>query len=181
MTSADVFEPNETSWTIRRVEPKDWKHLKEVRLRALQDSPQSFGSSYEKESLFNDATWQSRASSAGQLIGATWFGMRADQSASSPAVGLVKLWETDVPTDGVDLVSMWVDPVFRGTGLANALVVTAIAEARQHQKTFVTLWVTQQNEPAIRLYSSIGFLPTGEVDSLPSNPCIGELRMKLIF
>jgi hypothetical protein len=41
------------------------------------------------------------------------------------------------------------------------------------------LWVTRGNEPAQRLYQSIGFRVTGEHQPLPSDPCKDEVRMVL--
>jgi ribosomal protein S18 acetylase RimI-like enzyme len=41
----------------------------------------------------------------------------------------------------------------------------------------VHLWVTRGNEPALRLYESMGFRPTGESQPLPSDPARVELAM----
>ena len=43
----------------------------------------------------------------------------------------------------------------------------------------LTLWVTEGNDPAKRLYESLGFQPTGERADLPHAAATGEERMQL--
>lgn len=45
---------------IFKLDPKDWEKYKKIRLEALQENPEAFGSSYEKEIAFPDETWQER-------------------------------------------------------------------------------------------------------------------------
>ena len=39
----------------------DWAALRDVRLHALRDAPTAFGSSYEAESVLDDAGWRDKA------------------------------------------------------------------------------------------------------------------------
>ena len=43
----------------------------------------------------------------------------------------------------------------------------------------VRLWVVESNTPAVRLYESAGFVPTGETQPLPSRPELTDVRMRL--
>jgi RimJ/RimL family protein N-acetyltransferase len=43
----------------------------------------------------------------------------------------------------------------------------------------VELWVTEQNEPARRLYDRCGFVPSGKRQPLPSDPSIEEIQMHM--
>jgi ribosomal protein S18 acetylase RimI-like enzyme len=77
----------------------------------------------------------------------------------------------------VELVSMWVNPAYRGRRLGQRLVEQIIDWARQRGARRVTLWVTENNAGAISLYRRCGFRSTGETQELPSNPTLRELRM----
>jgi hypothetical protein len=47
---------------IQALRPDDWRTVREIRLRGLEDAPLAFTSSYERESAFDEATWRDRAS-----------------------------------------------------------------------------------------------------------------------
>jgi hypothetical protein len=49
-----------SEFVIRELSIVDWKTYKTVRLNSLKDSPDSFGSTYDREMSFSDADWQSR-------------------------------------------------------------------------------------------------------------------------
>lgn len=48
------------SFNIRALNKDDWSTYRELRLLSLQDSPDSFGSSYEKDLSFSRNEWVSR-------------------------------------------------------------------------------------------------------------------------
>lgn len=62
---------------------------------------------------------------------------------------------------------MWVDPDWRGQGVASRLVDAVIEWARQRGKPRILLDVGDGNAAAIALYQSKGFEPTGKVGFLP--------------
>ena len=45
---------------IRVLTPQDWQLYKSVRLTSLEESPDSFGSTYEQEVTLSDTEWQTR-------------------------------------------------------------------------------------------------------------------------
>ena len=77
------------------------------------------------------------------------------------------------------LVGMWVDPQHRRRGVARALVEHAVRWAEERRASEVILWVADHNIPARRLYARAGFRPTGERQSLPSNPALTESLFRL--
>lgn len=165
-----------TDVVVRRVTPADGALLREVRLRALQDTPEAFGSTYDNEVRRPESFWHDRArnASAGNDL---YSGLAL---ADGEAVGLIGGFRND--EDGhhadIDLVSMWVAPSHRGTGLAAALVEAVLVWARDDAEARVVgLWVTRGNDRAQRFYERLGFVETGDVQPLPSDPCKDEVRM----
>jgi ribosomal protein S18 acetylase RimI-like enzyme len=77
------------------------------------------------------------------------------------------------PGDGAVLKS-----VRLAAGIAAKLVEAVVGWAGEHNATSVELSVTRGNEAAVRLYEAAGFRATGEHQSLPSDRCKDELRMR---
>ncbi len=160
--------------TVRRVRADEGGVLRMIRLAALLDAPSAFGSSHAAEVDRPDDHWASRATlGADGTTSATFFAI-VDRSA----VGIVGGWRPDPLGSSVELVSMWVSPARRRTGIAAALVEAVVSWASATGATTVELWVTRGNVAAIGLYEAAGFRPTGEHQPLPSDPCQDELRMR---
>jgi predicted GNAT family acetyltransferase len=59
------------------------------------------------------------------------------------------------------LQSVWVNPRYRGQGLAAAAVAAVCATALNELAPVVSLYVNEHNEPARRAYDRVGFTETG--------------------
>ena len=77
------------------------------------------------------------------------------------------------------VVGMWVDPAARGVGSARRLLAATVQWAADQGSPEVVLWVVRDNERAIGLYRNAGFVSSGKVESVPSNPCAEELEMRM--
>jgi GNAT superfamily N-acetyltransferase len=160
---------------VRRITPADAAALRVVRLAALADSPSAFGSTYEREVAFSDSEWEDRATAGSTSAErAAWFAMDDER-----VVGLVGGYREPDGSSDPDLVSMWIDPEYRGRGVSRQLVATVIAWARDTGARSLSLWVTRGNDPAYHLYAAMGFAETGDYQPLPSDPCQDEIRMTL--
>lgn len=158
---------------VRRVEPGDGALLRGIRLAALQDSPSAFASTYDQEVARTDEEWTARAHvGAGGSERAIFFA-----ESDGETVGLVGGLRDHPGAGRVDLVSMWVAPTARRHGVAAALVTAVLEWAVATAATDVALWVTELNAPAQALYESMGFVPTGAKQPLPSDPSIGEFEL----
>jgi ribosomal protein S18 acetylase RimI-like enzyme len=62
----------------------------------------------------------------------------------------------------VQLVSLWVDPLARGRGLAQSLIRAVAGWARALGAERVVLFVQEANAPGRALYLRAGFRPTGD-------------------
>jgi GNAT superfamily N-acetyltransferase len=158
---------------IRSTTEEDWEAVRDVRLRALGESPSSFGSSLAREREHSEAEWRLWSGR-----GRTGAGVLFVADAGDGFVGLAGGYPEEDPA-AVHLVSMWVDPAHRGRGLGRSLVQAVIDWARGRGARVVNLWATDGNEPAIALYRSCGFRPTGDAQPLPSNPTLTEGKYRL--
>ncbi|MDA0352255.1 MAG: GNAT family N-acetyltransferase [Chloroflexi bacterium] len=161
---------------IRRIRPDDAEAWRSVRLRALQEAPTAFGSTYEETGRRVPEEWTTRA--AASAAGAESAIFLADDGRDP--IGLVGGYR---PTEaGADprtreLISMWVAPQWRGTRLAARLVTSVLDWSAVHDAERVDLWVTETNERAISLYRRQAFAPTGARQPHPSNPALAEIEM----
>lgn len=153
---------------IRVAEPDDWRKVRDVRLRALADAPEAFESTFELENGFGQAEWEQRTGSA------TWFLAEAGGQVVGVAVALVQ--DHYGPTVR-HLVSMWVEPGWRGTGTADLLVQALCDRSKGEGARTVTLWVIDDNKAAEKLYERAGFRRSGEAKPLSRDPAREEFRM----
>ena len=163
---------------IRVAQPADWRVAKDIRLHALADSPSAFGSTLAREAAFDDAEWQERVAPGNWFL--AWSGPAESSTASSgtEAVGMAAIITQDCLPDERHLVGMWVAPERRGSAVATQLVEAVCLAAAADGATGVVLWVADDNTRAERFYRRLGFFATGERQPLPSNPAVGEQRMR---
>jgi ribosomal protein S18 acetylase RimI-like enzyme len=145
---------------LRAVMPEDWRLWREVRLAALTDAPDAFGSTLAYWSGDGDTErrWRKRLRDVPLNLVALVDGLPIGQ-VSGTAVG----------EDGrVELISMWVSPRQRGTGIANALVEAVAEWARGVGACEIRLSVRRGNDRAIRRYLRSGFVNVDEPGDEPA-------------
>lgn len=152
---------------VRRLGPDDWQLRRDLRLRALQESPHAFWSTYQDDAGRDDGRWQSALDPDSDR--AAWVVELDDE-----AVGMVSTFIDRNGASGsapdpetAHLVGLWVDPVVRGRRLASLLVEAVVAWARERELRRVSLWVVDTNDGAGRLYARHGFRPTGRTGAFP--------------
>jgi GNAT superfamily N-acetyltransferase len=155
---------------IRQVGADDWQLLRDVRLRALQDAPYAFLTTYADASGRPDSFWREWAARTDG--GATFVAERDGRFD-----GIVGCFETDEP-GAVVLVAMWVAPELRGSGAAAGLVERVVEWARGRGAARVVLTVEAGNHSADRLYRRCGFVEAGDV-RLPYEPNPGSRNLEL--
>jgi ribosomal protein S18 acetylase RimI-like enzyme len=152
---------------VRQARAADWEALRELRLRALADTPDAFASTLQKEAAFPEQVWRQRAEGgAGSVNFIAW--------EAGAGIGMAAIFAVAGAPGRMHLVGMWVDPQHRRRGVAQALVEQAVHWAEKRRATEVILWVADHNIAARRLYERVGFRPTDERQPLPSNPALGE-------
>ena len=152
-----------------------WRSYRDVRLAALLDAPDAFGSTWSAEQARPAAQWRDR------LVAAHSSGRDLPLLAvvEQRAVGLLwaKLDAADAQT--VHLFQMWVAPAMRGQGIGKSLLERAISWARSVHARSVHLGVTCAETPALHLYESVGFRAFGAPAPLRDGSPLQAQQMRL--
>lgn len=157
------------------IEPITLRNLavfKEVRLRALQDAPNAFGSTYVRESQFTDDEWKRRAA---RWSGESGIGFLARENGAACGIAGAFLHPDDLTR--AQLVSMWTAPSHRQRGVGRMLIDEVFAWARLRGAAHLDLYVVSSNEPAQHFYQRLGFARTGRTQPYPHDPALIEYEM----
>ena len=157
---------------IEPITPLNAIVFKAVRLRALQDAPHAFGSTYAKESLFSDSEWLARIERMNGERGVGFLAMDGE----SPCGIIGSFLDENDPTRAW-IVSMWTAPTHRQQGIGRLLVKEVEGWACLHNAQRLQLMVTNNNESAICFYGRLGFVRTGRTEPYPNDPAIIEYEM----
>jgi ribosomal protein S18 acetylase RimI-like enzyme len=141
---------------IRRLNGGDAENYRALRHEALIKNPEAFGSSYEDEKYYeasdysqrldNKSTYTFGAFEEGQLVGVVTLVQE----------GKVKMKHR------ANIFAMYVTSSYRGKGVGRELVKTAIQQAGVLSSVEqIYLTVNASNEPAKKLYYSLGFRTYG--------------------
>jgi ribosomal protein S18 acetylase RimI-like enzyme len=136
----------------RRAVPGDESILRALRIQALTDAPEAFGSTLERELARTTDDWQRWLSP-----GATFILDVAGQPR-----GLVAARRDEHSPGIVHLMAMWVHPDARASGGGDALVTEVVAWARAQGADVIQLLVIDSNRRAQRFYERNGFRSTGK-------------------
>jgi len=160
---------------IRELEGHEWALFRELRLRALAESPDSFARRFSDEQAQPDAHWIRLTESVTIPGGQVMLVAEEDGRPVGLAFGI---FDKERPKIG-HIGGMWVDPLTRGQGAGRALLDSAIAWGRSRALDRLELWVTEGNVAATRMYERAGFTDTGRRDTLASNAALTIIQMAL--
>ncbi|MGW4090113.1 N-acetyltransferase family protein [Nocardia sp. NPDC004750] len=135
---------------IRLLVPDDWAVFRRVRLAALTDAPQFFGTTLAEAQARTESDWRRALSDRAQFVA----------ESAGTEVGTVA-GMLDPERGGVHLISMWVAPRARGTGVSDRLVGAVLDWAVAGGHDVVRLEFAEHNAFAERLYLRNGFVRTG--------------------
>lgn len=143
---------------IRRLTGEDAAGYQALRLRALQENPESFGRSYNDEKDIPIADIATRIDqgypyrvSLGAMAEDTLCGMLG-----------ISFEQSEKRRHRASLGGMYVGTEYRGQGVGRQLLATALTHIREREVVeIVILAVTVGNIPARNLYRSVGFVTWG--------------------
>ena len=160
---------------IRVLTPDDWALYKDLRLGALAESPEAFGSTLAREQDRSDDDWAARlAGAAGSAADLPLVAVVGGQPAGL-AWGRIEAAEPEA----AHLYQMWVAPAQRGRGVGQMLLRAVIDWATAQHAAYLHLGVTLRDSPAMRLYTRAGFEPSGPPEPLRPGADLLALPMRL--
>ncbi|KAJ5740641.1 hypothetical protein N7493_000513 [Penicillium malachiteum] len=166
---------------------------RDLRLQALQVSPESFASTYETESAFTENDWINRLTDPGYevfICAATchrssssepntieWVGQvtlrgpASSQDFTLPAASCQPPQKPDSEEERWQMLSLFTLPEHRGNGLGANLCQEALDYLRKYRVSppsiHVRLMARPENQVAVKLYQRLGFIAAG-------NCCLSE-------
>lgn len=158
---------------LEQIGPTNAPVFKNIRLRALPDSPTAFSSTYAEEFKLTDADWLKRTSQWSSANSVAYLAMDVG-SAVGIAAGVR---DSNDPTR-TNLMSMWVAPAHRRLGIGRMLVDAVAAWARAQNMLHLCLMVTSNNDHAMQFYQSLGFALTGRSETYRNDPALLEYEMR---
>lgn len=162
---------------VKRIQSYQGELLKELRLRALKDSPNAFLGNYDTASNQPIEHWQECAKKhATSPLAVNFFGFLDSEPA-----GMVGAYVANDEPNVVNLCALWVAPEARQQGVGKALVDQAIHWARQVDARKIRLWVNRENVGATQFYHRCGFQETGITAVFPAKPDAVEKEMVYSF
>lgn len=138
--------------------PADAPAYRELMLEAYEQAPDAFTTTAAERRSEPESWWTKRIGSAEGL--GTCFGAWQE----GRLVGTVAIEYSAKPKTrhGALILGMYVQAAQRGRGVGLALMQAAIAAAGARTEVLaLNLMLTEGNEPALRLYRSVGFVSWG--------------------
>jgi RimJ/RimL family protein N-acetyltransferase len=165
---------------VVRLVASDALQYRELMLEAYEQSADAFTSTAEERAREPLSWWEKRIASPDGLSES--FGAFEQKEL----VGTVALEYSAKPKTrhSAHVIGMYLRPAHRRSGAAASLIQAAIAAASENTHIrLLHLTVTEGNEPAIRLYRSVGFAAWGTEPSAILTPSgfKGKVHMSLLL
>jgi GNAT superfamily N-acetyltransferase len=156
--------------SIERLTSGNEERLRAIRLRALADAPDAFGTTYDEALARSAEDWRLQLALFANFIAV----------AAGHDVGIIRGAPDDERPDTAYLLSMWVAPEMRRQKIASVLIDSVVQWAKSHGYRRVILDVAEVNAAALALYFNKGFVTNGNSGTLPPpRQHIREFQMEL--
>ncbi len=149
--------------------PDEWSRLREIRLASLLESPEAFGSSYEREIAFTEREWR-------ELFNLNSYLVASIDGKDIAMMFLERLRGDFGATCWVG--GCWSNPQYRGIGALRSMFdyVDSVKDQRGWQIQGLGVFIV--NESAIAAYKKLGFKAMGEVQESTRRP--GNFYQRMI-
>lgn len=135
---------------VRVLDESGWSLYREARLRALEESPDSFTATLPDEADRDEQFWRDRMTRASRLL-----------AGRETTIGIASLGPYTADPTAAELFGLYVVPDARNSGVASRLVDAAIALAAERGYRRLYYWVGTDNARAIAFGKNVGFRTTG--------------------
>ncbi len=147
---------------VRATTAYDADAYRALRLEALADSPDAFGTTLAEARAYEPQRWETLAASGATVL--AWRGRRP--------VGMAAGGVNEAYPGTRWLYAMYVSPAERGRGVAEVLVEAILERTRALGAPALYLQVTGAMGRARALYARLGFEPTGERTAMRRDPTL---------
>ena len=137
---------------IRKASVRYWKEFKEIRLEAVKNNPEGFGSAYEEEVDRSKERWKISLINKNKIV------FLALDGKIPIAISIIS-YESSIKMNHLaHIYSVYVKPEYRGRKISSRLIEFILADASNKKKIKkVKLSVVTTQTPAINLYKKFGF------------------------
>jgi GNAT superfamily N-acetyltransferase len=153
--------------TIRRIESADWASLRAIRLEALTDAPEAFGSTLQGALRLSARQWRHKVATTVYFLA----------ERDGLVVGMVSGGFNDNYPGTHWLYAMYVTPSVRGSEAAQLLVGAVVEWARREGAREIYLHVASGVPRARAFYLKNGFTLTGEPFTMERDPTVTMYTM----
>lgn len=158
---------------VRTLEPHEASLHRQLRLRALRDSPGSFGETLEDTESRPLSYWEGLTKTVTVRGPYAMFLACEGESVLGSTYGLLDREKAGWGRVG----GTWVAPAWRRRGVGGALLVAVLAWARERKLEHLGLWAPAHEPGAIALYEQAGFHETGYRRPLPTDAGLEIVEM----
>ena len=147
----------------------EWSRLREIRLASLLESPEAFGSSYEREIAFTEKEWR-------ELFNLNSYLVASIDGKDIAMMFLERLRGDFGATCWVG--GCWSNPQYRGIGALRSMFdyVDSVKDQKGWQIQGLGVFIV--NKSAIAAYEKLGFKAMGEVQESTRRP--GNFYQRMI-
>ena len=169
---------------IRRLQADEWKKLRSIRLEMIEDTPTAYVESLASARAQSEDQWQERAAA---MAGPGNVSLVADDGwEGNPLRALMrvtaKLHQDPARPPQAMLISVYVAPGHRGSGLADEMLRQAVEAAGDELGAgLLQLGVHESNLRAQRFYLRHGFQDTGAREPYPLDTEHSEIIMERVL
>jgi GNAT superfamily N-acetyltransferase len=139
--------------TIRRIQPGEAELFKHVRLTALQDAPYAFLTTYDSALQRSAESWREQADRSAQGTDRATFIAYSDDLP----IGMAALYRLEEKPEAGELIQVWIDVAYRGSGVARDLLDVIFKWARENNFHSILAGITKGNNRALQFYIKYGF------------------------
>jgi GNAT superfamily N-acetyltransferase len=127
---------------VEIINARETSRFKNIRLDSLKESPNAFGTTYEKALTWDKKNWEAQVTNMNTFIA----------SIDGEDVGVVRTVLDKDDRKVAWIISMWTLPSARGKSVGSKLLESVIDWANSSNIKSIKLDVVDSNDSAVRLY-----------------------------
>ena len=156
---------------VRVLGESEWSLYRDVRLRALAESPGSFTASLAEESDREEQFWRDRMTRSHRLVA----------ERGGVPLGIVSVGPFGDDPTGAEVFGLYVVPDARGSGVSWRLMEAAAARAAGDGYVQLYCWVGTDNGRGLGFASNFGFRSTDDRRPANSSERDGDEQIALVL